>query len=253
MNLIQVFDNLKVPEENIPELLEFAGQHEDFLTKIVKASGNQVEYNVSGTQSTNSKLVDKQIAFLGSSVTYGAGALSESFVDYLRKKDGIYPFKEAVSGTTLAENGDDSYVARLENLPILENISAFVLQLSTNDAKADIPLGKISENDKYDITTSIGAIEFILEYVKKTWNCPVLIYSNPFFDSKKYGELVEATKELQNKWKFKFLNMWDDKHFNYSENERQLYMVDDIHPTRAGYKLSWLPEFEKALTDIYEN
>ena len=47
--------------------------------------------------------------------------------------------------------------------------------------------------------------------------------------------------------------MWDDKHFNYSENERQLYMVDDIHPTRAGYKLSWLPEFEKALTDIYEN
>ena len=80
-----------------------------------------------------------------------------------------------------------------------------------------------------------------------------MIYSNPFFDSKKYGELVEATKELQNKWKFKFLNMWDDKHFNYSENERQLYMVDDIHPTRAGYKLSWLSEFEKALTDIYEN
>lgn len=56
MNLIQVFDNLKVPEENIPELLEFAGQHEDFLTKIVKASGNQVEYSVSETQSTNSSL-----------------------------------------------------------------------------------------------------------------------------------------------------------------------------------------------------
>ncbi|WP_297585723.1 SGNH/GDSL hydrolase family protein [uncultured Lactobacillus sp.] len=253
MNLIQVFDNLKVPEENIPELLEFAGQHEDFLTKIVKASGNRVEYSVSATQSANSKLEDKQIAFLGSSVTYGAGALSESFVDYLRKKDGIYPFKEAVSGTTLAENGDDSYVARLEKLPILENISAFVLQLSTNDAKADIPLGKISENDKYDITTSIGATEFILEYVKKTWNCPVLIYSNPSFDSEKYGKLVEATKELQKKWKFKFLNMWDDKNFNYSEKERQLYMVDDIHPTRAGYKISWLPEFEKALNDIYKN
>lgn len=253
MNLIQVFDNLKIPEENIPELLEFAGQHEDFLTKIVKASGNRVEYSVSATQSANSKLEDKQIAFLGSSVTYGAGALSESFVDYLRKKDGIYPFKEAVSGTTLAENGDDSYVARLEKLPILENISAFVLQLSTNDAKDDIPLGKISESDKYDITTSIGATEFILEYVKKTWNCPVLIYSNPFFDSKKYGELVEVTKELQKKWKFKFLNMWDDKNFNYSEKERQLYMVDDIHPTRAGYKISWLPEFEKALNDIYKN
>ena len=222
MNLIQVFDNLKIPEENIPELLEFAGQHEDFLTKIVKASGNRVEYSVSATQSANSKLEDKQIAFLGSSVTYGAGALSESFVDYLRKKDGIYPFKEAVSGTTLAENGDDSYVARLEKLPILENISAFVLQLSTNDAKDDIPLGKISESDKDDITTSIGATEFILEYVKKTWNCPVLIYSNPSFDYEKYGELVEATKELQKKWKFKFLNMWDDKNCNYSEKERQL-------------------------------
>lgn len=94
MNLIQVFDNLKIPEENIPELLEFAGQHEDFLTKIVKASGNQVEYSVSGTQSTNSNLVDKQIAFLGSSVTYGAGALSESFVDYLRKKMGFTHLKK---------------------------------------------------------------------------------------------------------------------------------------------------------------
>ena len=73
------------------------------------------------------------------------------------------------------------------------------------------------------------------------------------FDSEKYGELVEATKELQKKWKFKFLNMWDDKNFNYSEKERQLYMVDDIHPTRAGYKISWLPEFEKALNDIYKN
>ena len=33
-----------------------------------------------------SDLINNQIAFLGSSVTYGAGALGESFVDYLSKK-----------------------------------------------------------------------------------------------------------------------------------------------------------------------
>lgn len=252
MNLVEIFDNLKVPEENIPELLEFAGQHKDFLGKIVQAPGNGVEYSMSATKASDNKLSNKQIAFLGSSVTYGAGALSESFVEFLKKKDGIYPFKEAVSGTTLAETGDDSYVARLEKLPILENISAFVLQLSTNDSREKVPMGAISDGEKYDITTTIGAIEYILDYVKKTWDCPVLIYSNPRFNSKEYGELVEQTKKLQEKWGFTFLNMWDDDRFNYNDEDRELYMIDEVHPTRAGYKLSWTPEFEEALIRIYE-
>ena len=58
---------------------------------------------------------------------------------------------------------------------------------------------------------------------------------------------LKRVKELQSKWGFDFLNMWDDDSFNYSEKDRELYMLDPIHPTRAGYKLSWLPVIEKRI------
>lgn len=253
MNFLEKFDDLQVPEENIPELLEMAGENPEFLTKVVDNPGNGVQYSAQKTKRQASDLVNKQIAFLGSSVTYGAGSLGESFVEYLTKKDGIFAFKEAVSGTTLSEINDESYVARLEKLPVLEEISAFVLQLSTNDARNDqIKIGSLSENEKYDITTVAGAIEYILDYVKKTWNCPVIIYSNPKFDSERYQEMVDLTKKLQDKWDFDFLNFWDDPKFDYSEADRELYMLDPIHPTRAGYKLSLMPKFEEYLNKVIE-
>lgn len=41
--------------------------------------------------------------------------------------------------------------------------------------------------------------------------------------------------------------MWNDPKFNYSPQQKEILMSDDVHPTRAGYELSWLPEFEKYL------
>lgn len=56
--------------------------------------------------------------FLGSSVTFGFGALGESFVDYLWKRDGVVAVKDAENGTTLVDqdtyNPGDSYVARFK-------------------------------------------------------------------------------------------------------------------------------------------
>ncbi|CCI82289.1 SGNH/GDSL hydrolase family protein [Lactobacillus hominis] len=254
MNFLEKFDDLQVPEENIPELLELAGQNPEFFEKVVTAEGNSSKYSVAKTKRKASDLVNRQIAFLGSSVTYGAGSLGDSFVDYLVKEDGIFAFKEAVSGTTLAEINDGSYVTRLEKLPVLEKISAFVLQLSTNDARNEqIGIGKISDNDKYDITTVAGAIEYILDYVKKTWNCPVILFSNPKFDSERYEQMVEMAKQLQKKWHFTFLNLYDDSKFDYSEKDYKLYMIDPIHPTRAGYKLSWTHTFEETLNKVIED
>ncbi len=77
----------------------------------------------------------RRIAFLGSSITAGAGALEDSFVDYLVATDGVIAIKEAVSGTTLAGNAPDSYVHRLyHRIPVTQPLDAFVCQLSTNEA-----------------------------------------------------------------------------------------------------------------------
>lgn len=55
----------------------------------------------------------KKYIFLGSSVTYGSAAGGYSFVDMLAEKNQIDCIKEAVSGTTLVDNGPDSYVQRM--------------------------------------------------------------------------------------------------------------------------------------------
>ena len=55
--------------------------------------------------------------FLGSSVTYGACSGGYSFVEALAERTGLIPVKEAVSGTTLADVDDASYIARMLRLP----------------------------------------------------------------------------------------------------------------------------------------
>ena len=62
-------------------------------------------------------LVGKRIIFLGSSVTYGACAMGQSFIEALEEKDGIIAIKEAVSGTLLVDEDvadGKSYPHRLE-------------------------------------------------------------------------------------------------------------------------------------------
>ena len=58
----------------------------------------------------------EKIIFLGSSVTYGASAKGVSFEDYIGKRNQAEVVKEAVSGTTLVDNGANSYISRLKKI-----------------------------------------------------------------------------------------------------------------------------------------
>lgn len=250
--------NLQVRKDTRDQWIEAATNSNSFKQQLLRETelpGNDKKYSVSNCSTTNTNLKNKKIVFLGSSVTYGAGSFAESFVDFLEKKDQIIAYKEAVSGTTLVDintdNPGDSYISRLKKFiheKKVSSVDAFVLQLSTNDTRPGAgDLGKISSNNEFDTLTIIGAIEYILNLVKNTWNCPILIYSNPLFDNSKYAEMVRSTQRLQKKWNFDFLNMWSDPNFNYSSKQKDLFMSDDVHPTRAGYELNWLPAFENHL------
>ncbi|MDE6274216.1 MAG: SGNH/GDSL hydrolase family protein, partial [Clostridiales bacterium] len=107
--------------------------------------------------------------FLGSSVTYGSATNGRSFVEELAAQTSWECVKEAVSGTTLAvRDGDNnsSYVARLKNFDKDRRPAKLVVQLSTNDATQNVPLGKLSDSEAYDVKTIIGAIEFIICYAR---------------------------------------------------------------------------------------
>ena len=204
--------------------------------------------------SAENPLQGKTVVFLGSSVTYGSASQGVSFAEYIAARNDCVSVKEAVSGTTLTD-GPSSYIRRLKKL---ENPQAdlFVCQLSTNDASQNKPLGTVSGSGKasdFDTSTVAGAIEYIIVYARETWNCPVVFYTNPRYDSPAYGRMVELLYRASEKWGITVIDMWNDRDFNaITEEQRALYMADSIHPTQAGYLEWWTPMMERTLYRVME-
>lgn len=234
--------------------------------KKLEAPGNAAQYSLENTPvDENSPLQGKRILFLGSSVTRGSAALTESFADYLGKRDGVIVDKEAVSATTLVDEfsivawaiGDngDSYVTRLKRVDRSTAYDAVVVQLSTNDATNEKELGVISEGFDpagFDTKTVTGAIEYIIWYIRDTWDCPVIFYTGSYYESDAYAAMVDRLLELQEKWGIEVIDLYTDEAFNDIDAETyQLYMYDEVHPTRAGYREWWLPAFEAKLTQVF--
>ena len=192
--------------------------------------GNYGEYSLKNTTTVeNSPIKDKTVIFLGSSVTYGYGSMGVSFADFLEKTDGINVIKEAVSGTTLVDIKDNSYVSRMKTIDKNIKADAFVCQLSTNDATKEMPLGKISESydiNNFDIQTIAGAIEYIIAYAKTTWDCPVIFYTQAKYDSEHYAKMVDLLLEIQDKWDITVIDFWNDAEINNITDEQcKIYLI----------------------------
>lgn len=254
--LIPLKQNNKLSDIAIAQLRMDLAEHplnQKKYIELAALAGNSRKYNLDDiATNTASPLYGKKILFLGSSVTLGYGALAESFVDDLWKKDGVIATKDAENGTTLVDidrfNAGDSYVARFKEDLLREKPDAFVLQLSTNDATTNQKLGQISSTDNFDCKTIIGALEYLISTAQKKWNCPILLYSNPDFDNVLYYKMVQRAQELVDKYHVSMLDFYHQPTFKAKDND--LYMADPIHPTRAGYLKKWTPAFEQKLNKM---
>lgn len=177
----------------------------------------------------------KTVLFLGSSVTYGSAAGGVSFADLMAETCGIHCIKEAVSGTTLADIDDSSYVSRLKKVDTSLHVDLFICQLSTNDA---------SPRRNIDISAVETSIRFILQYAKTTFACPIVFYTGTFFENERYSDMIKLLYSLQKEYDFYILDLYHDKEMlNISENKYQIYMRDPVHPTLEGYAKWWTPKF----------
>lgn len=221
---------------------------EEYMELIRKHPGNREEYDVSScTGNENSPLSGKRIIFLGSSVTFGAASMEQSFVEFLAAEDGVIPYKEAVSGTTLADIGEGSYIARMKTIPADWEADAFVCQLSTNDATRNLPLGTPGCGDT---GTVAGAIEYIIDYAEKTWRCPVIFYTGTKYDSKQYEKMVGLLYEIAETADVGIIDLWNNPMNDITKEYYDLYMADGIHPAKAGYRYWWTPEIRERLKEI---
>ncbi|MCR5783524.1 MAG: SGNH/GDSL hydrolase family protein [Clostridia bacterium] len=207
-----------------------------------------MENGFDSIEQIDTPLRGKNICVLGSSVVYGYDSQACSIPEYFGARFGCSFTKEAVCGTTLADTGDLSYVSRLGKLDTDTRYNLFICQLSTNDASKEIPLGEICSGNGYDTSTVTGAIEFIINCVRDTRNCPVVFFTGSHYDSDRYDAMVRRLYALKGKYDIGVLDLWNGREFNQIPDDlRDLYMQDDIHPTIAGYRDWWGPELERQL------
>lgn len=233
----------------------------------VTYKGNNAIYSVENTPAIeSSKLEGKTYLFLGSSVTYGYGSDGESMADFIAKRNSCTVIKEAVSGTTLADIDDDkkgkSYVKRLEEYIAssdkAEHLDAFVCQLSTNDMYDTASFGTVTDEsvtnkDEFVKETTYGAIEYIIALVKETWNCPIVFYTNNNIPNENYETMISALHQIETKWSISVIDLYNDTDFNnITDEQRALYMTDNVHPTKAGYRDWWTPKFEECLSGLID-
>lgn len=195
----------------------------------------------------------KKIIFLGSSVTYGSAAGGISFADIICERNGYEMIKEAVSGTTLVNEDDSSYVSRLKNITS-DHADLFICQLSTNDAAKNYPLGVMTDSrdiTSFNVETIAGAIEYILAYVSEKWHCPMAFYTGTRYNSEAYADMVGLLKKIAEKWAISIINLWDEPSFiDVSAEDYARFMHDPIHPTLEGYRDWWTPFIEKKIREM---
>ena len=209
----------------------------------------------------NDPLSGLEIIWLGSSVSYGQSAQGYSMADYLEEKHpALVSYKYTVSATTLVDDNPTSYISRMKAIPTDLRPDLFIVQLSTNDAMFNKPFGALSSSkniEDFDTQTIYGAMEYIIAYASKTWNCPVVFYSGTYYDSATYsndgtyyGRMVEAMLDIQKKWGIFVIDLYNNPEMIaiYNTEEYKTYMADGVHPNAHGYSAWWGPVFEKELT-----
>lgn len=230
-----------------------------------RLSGNAAKYNPDRQGRQTPDFGKMTVYFLGSSVTRGRGAEGVAFPDYLKSMHGLNMVKQAVDGTTLANKYPNSYVARLSNLPQTAP-DLLVCQLSSNDSRRGVSMGTVNKKsfamEDFNTQTISGAIEYIAAYSRDVWGCPVVFYTLPRFSSEKfddatYAKMVTRLKGIQNKWgdeQMILLDFWNDTEVNQKlRSNEKLYMMDPIHPTKAGYLNLYTPGFTDLLSDVLKN
>lgn len=184
----------------------------------------------------NGRLQGKVILFLGSSVTEGSGTGGYSFVETLAERDGVIAYKEAVGGTTMAGEGESTYVARMKRgrLSDCKRADGLLCQLSTNDAGQNLPLPAVE-----------GAIREIVAYTRQRWGCPVWFYTGTRYPSENYAKLVELLNRLAVELDFEVLDLWNDPDMlSVDPADYARYMEPDgVHPRIEGYREWWYPKF----------
>lgn len=198
-----------------------------------------------GSENVVHPLAGKKIFFLGSSVTRGHGGNTDgvSFADDIAALTGANCVKEAVSGTTLIDNGAQSYISRFKNFDFSLQPCALVLQLSTNDFNMGYSNAQITQ-----------AVLKIVEMTKNAdADCKLYVYTCPLKDNLsyylRYAQAVEQLQGLKGEYGFEIIDLFNA---DFIDPDGAYLQSDGLHPTREGYASLFVPKTIAALMNGLE-
>ena len=220
----------------------------------------------------------------GDSVIYGSSTNGVAVSEFLSKTTGCLCVKDAISGTKLQciDNDPLSFLSRVVSGTTLKpdkEIDGFFIQISVNDVSSlnYKNMGDLSSQtninlNSFDVSTTLGSLEYIVNYIENTWDCPIFLctqsfYENSgsrqagFFNPDWYTVLLDKVYSLIDKYDtfsnfdVEIINLFYDDAFNNAVSD--LYfdwaMDDSIHPKLAGYRNWWTPYFISYLEAFFAN
>ena len=76
----------------------------------------------------------------------------------------------------------------------------------------------------------------------------MVFYTGSYYESEAYSNMVDILNKIGELYDVGVIDLYTDSEFNnISDEQRALYMVDPIHPTKAGYLEWWTPKMEEYL------
>ncbi|MBQ7993456.1 MAG: hypothetical protein IJ252_10535, partial [Solobacterium sp.] len=270
---------------SIKEAYDALGEEEQAQVNYAKVE-SLLDYNSTDLDPANlekgNTLEGKVIGYLGSSITQGFRSNGVAFPEYIAQLSGSTTIKQAVPGGTLAlKEGyreEICYINQLHNgaLTDVEHLDALVVQLSTNDVGAGIPIGELSDSfaaADQDYRTILGAMEYITAFAKEKWDCPVMYYINAYLPDSvidqyangdeataqllheqyqdMYEQMIDALYQVAGKWGLGVADLWNDEYVRSADLAINNFFMDDpIHPHKAGYYFWYTQPIMEALEEI---
>ena len=76
----------------------------------------------------------------------------------------------------------------------------------------------------------------------------MLFFTGSRFESAAYQQMYDLLCQVRDKWDIGVLDLWNNPAINdVPADQKALYILDGIHPTKAGYRDWWGPELERQL------
>ena len=203
------------------------------------------------------KLENKRVAFLGDSITEGAGA-SSAEKKYVRRVKELAGLKDAlnygISGTRIALKKTPSAVAKFDQdfisrVPAMEaDVDAVVVFGGTNDfGHGDAPLGEFGDTEN---TTFYGACHMLMKLLIEKYPSIPIVFITPLhrlnedtlingigLERKPLCDFVSAIRETAERFSIPVLDLYAASGMSVEpECQNKLYFFDGLHPNDLGHE-----------------